>query len=150
MGKYDNLTETEKRVIRKMAEVHKSKGVSGWCLLSTGVQLFPWPFLEAIDGEKDSPITGIPGEDSFYIGLQEKGFVALAGNRRGHLEICIQQPALDYAEYARKTRLGRQLADFRYNLIEQKTLSAKLIWLAAGYVLGILSPVLAKLIGVGN
>ena len=136
MGKYDSLMVIEKSVLQRMAQAHNGEVVITWYL----ERFFDSDACLAALGSRVSVrIPDVPDDFSFYEGLQQKGFVALARDRSDNLTVSLQQPALDFSCYAKKTRLARWFADLRYDLVEQKTLRGKLIWLLLGLGLGLLS-----------
>lgn len=143
MGRYSDLTDEEKRVLRELAEVHNAKQVTTWVSEPTS----GGGCLIAADGEESENLTDIPASDTFYIGLAQKGFLALDQGSLGSLHITIQQKGLDCAEYAMKTGFGRWVADVGYDLVQERTVWAKLTWVLLGYALGFLSAVLLRLLG---
>jgi len=148
MGKYSSLTNEERSVLLKLADVAKTKDAKTWIVASAK----DGSCLIAIDGESGN-IIDVPGAESFYLGLREKGFVALSHGSSGSVQICVQQSAMDYKRYAAKTGLGRWLEDRSYDLVQEQTVFAKLAWLVLAYALGFLSAILLRLLGwvtIGN
>jgi len=140
MGKYSSLTNEERSVLLKLADVAKTKDAKTWIVASAK----GGSCLIAIDGESGN-IIDVPGAESFYLGLREKGFVALTHGSSGSVQICVQQPALDYLKYASKTSFGRWREDRSYDLIHEKTVWGKFAWLLLAYLLGFGSAILSAI-----
>jgi hypothetical protein len=136
MGKYDNLTDKEKDLIQRMVE--GSEEVTSWVLLShrnEGTLL-----------SEEIKIDEVPSSNAFYKGLESRGYLTL-GQKEDHLEVYLQQPAIEYGEYVVKNRLSQWWEDRMYELVQETSAWAKLFWIIFGWVLGILSTMLLKPLG---
>jgi hypothetical protein len=139
MGKYKHLSEKEKEMLRRMADAQSTAGDTSWVLVVTG----GGAELLATDGES---IDAVPRAEAFYIGLAEKGFLALGWTSKGNPEFTLQQSAMDYADYAAKSGLGRWWEDLKYDLAEERTVGSKLLWAILGFVLGVIATVMSGIL----
>ena len=142
MGEYSNLTNEERGVILELADVGAARGVTTWLLSTSKTSSCLLP----LDGKGRENIADVPKSESFYLGLREKGFVALTHGSPGSVQICVQQPALDYLKYASKTSFGRWREDRSYDLIHEKTVWGKFAWLLLAYLLGFGSAILSAIV----
>ena len=154
MGQYDNLTPDEKRFLERLGQAYLDTRVESWMLLrtlGTPARLFP------LTGPKQEHggllLDSVPGSVGFYRGLEVKGFVVFTETAGGSQQITVQQPTLDYLAYRRRPRLMRLAADVRFDLLHERTLLAKAMWIVLGYALGFVSAILLRLLGwvkIGN
>ncbi|MFW6116543.1 MAG: hypothetical protein ACOC6F_02345 [bacterium] len=140
MGRYDNLSDMEKKVLRRMVDARSVEGDGSWILVVS----FDGSELLATVGES---LANVPRSEPFYIGLAEKGFVSLGRTSQGSLNIGLQQSAVEYADYAAKSRMARWWEDLTYELAEERTVRARLFWVVLGYGFGFLSAILLRLLG---
>ena len=135
MGKYDHLSEKEKEMLWRMARAQGPGGDASWVPASDkdGSQLL------AIEGDS---IDAVPRSEPFYSGLADKGFLTLGRTGQGSLRVQLQQPAIEYADYASKPSTLRWVEDLTHDLAEERTVWAKLFWVVLGYALGLLSGIL--------
>lgn len=140
MGKYDDLSDKEKEILRRMGEAYKKADTTSWFLVSS------FGGSELLAGEGKS-LDGVPGEESFYFGLESKGFLSMGRTSKGSLDISLQQPAIEYAEYAAKPGLVRWWDDLMHDLAEDRTVWARIFWHIVTFGLGFLSAILLRLLG---
>lgn len=141
MGKYDNLTKREKQFLQRLFEHHQKHGTSVWRLLPpdhSGTELM------ALDNST-SGVTGVPSQEAFYQGLEEKGFIVANYTKSGSIQFSLQKPLLEYGEYEAKSRFLRWWDDISHTLVEENTVGSKMFWAVFGYVLGFVSGILLKL-----
>jgi hypothetical protein len=146
MGKYDNLSDKEKDMLRRMGEAYREADTTSWTLVVTG----GGSDLLAMEGKS---LDGVPFEKSFYRGLESKGFLSTVMTSQNFLQISLQQPAIEYAEYAAKPGLVRWWESRMQDLAEDTTVWARLLWLVLAYGLGFVSAILLRLLGwikIGN
>lgn len=143
MGMYSDLTNEEGTFLLRLAEAYKTRGVTSWVHAAAG----SGGFLLSSDGEGQQQLNDAPISKSFYSGLETKGFISLAYTSRGSLQFTMQRATLNYGEYTAANRLVQRWQDFCYELVQEKTVWAKLIWILLGYVLGFASAVLLRLFG---
>jgi hypothetical protein len=146
MGKYSDVTSEERTLILRLVDEYKSNHVTSWVRGVAGRSAF----LLSSDGEEAQEIEYVPSPRSFYSGLETKGFlsvVPIGQPPRLTLQLTVQKLALDYGEYASRNRLARWWEDTSYDLIHERTLWAKFVWVLLGYVLGLGSAILLRLLG---
>lgn len=114
MSKYDNLSNQEKKMLRRMVDARSADGKASWVLSVK----FGDSELLATEGKS---IYDVPRSEAFYIGLTEKEYIALGWTSKGNPQVSLQQPAIDYADYAAKPPLLRWWEDRMHDLREEKT-----------------------------
>ncbi|MFW6116545.1 MAG: hypothetical protein ACOC6F_02355 [bacterium] len=146
MAKYDNLSDKEREMLRRMGEAYKEEGTTSWTLVVTG----GGSDLLATEGKS---LDGVPHEKSFYLGLEGKGFLSTVRTSQNFLEISLQQPAIEYADYASRSWLTRWWKNRMYDLAENGAVWARIFWHIVTFALGFLCSILLRLLGwikIGN
>ncbi|MEA3375048.1 MAG: hypothetical protein U9R72_02450 [Chloroflexota bacterium] len=137
MGKYDNLSDKEKNMLRRMGEAYKEADTTSWVL----VKVFGGAELLATKGTR---LDDVPYEDSFYFGLESKGFLSATWTNQGDLEITLQQPAIEYADYASKPGPARWWENRMHDLAEDRRVWARIFWHLVTFGLGLVSGLLLR------
>ncbi len=146
MGKFSDLTDVEKRVLGDLAEPHADGAATTWYLLPLAYGDTS-TIIHALDGT--GKVGDAPFSPAFYRGLEQKGYLVLdeTVSDADSLQFTIQQRTLEYGIYASRKAIRRWLIDFSHDLTHEKTLWARLMWLLVGYLLGLLTVYLSKILG---
>jgi len=146
MGKFDDLTPKQSEFLVRLVTAGRENGCSTYILaVASGIS-----DMLGLDAENGAfTLKGVPSEDVFYRGLARKGYLEVAEvGPRNDLQVFITKRAQDYVDYAKKSPLGRWLADLTDDLGSGNSLRSKLIWAVVTLILSVLTTIALSRMGI--
>ena len=133
MAKFDDLTQEHRAFLQQTAAAVEGRAYEQFHVLRTADSSTLYVLL----GDTQERLrSDAPRSQAFYEGLYRLGYLDAVGSR--DLQFRLTQHALNYAAYARRTRLGRKLEDLSYDLGQGQTPRSRLIWSIFAIVVSVL------------